>query len=56
MADEVGMSLEEYWNQIIQACYLDTPDPVAEWKNIDTALISIKEHLNSLDIQSIHMV
>ncbi len=56
MADEVGMSLEEYWNQIIQACYLDTPDTVAEWKNIDTALISIKEHLNSLDIQSIHMV
>ena len=33
-AKEVGLSLEEYWNQIIKACFLDKKDPIKEWKNI----------------------
>ena len=27
LAAEAGMSLQEYWEQIIYACYLDDPDP-----------------------------
>src|SRR5579862_2722549 len=30
MAKEAGLSLEDYWEQIIDACYLDRPDPIAE--------------------------
>jgi aminopeptidase len=31
MADEAGLSLEEYWEQIIEACYLREEDPVGKW-------------------------
>jgi len=29
MAAEARMSLEEYWQKIIRACFLDEPDPIA---------------------------
>ena len=32
MADEAKMSLEEYRQEIIKACYLDKEDPIAERK------------------------
>jgi aminopeptidase len=32
MAEEVGMTEEEYRGEIIKACYLDAEDPIAEWK------------------------
>jgi aminopeptidase len=35
MAKEAGLSLEEYWNQIISACFLDEADPVQKWKEIN---------------------
>ena len=34
MAREARMSLEEYWKQIINACFLDRADPIAAWKEI----------------------
>ena len=34
MADEAGLSLEEYWEQIIEACYLREDDPVKKWKQV----------------------
>ena len=32
MAAEAGLSVEEYWEQIIKACFLDDPDPIARWR------------------------
>ncbi len=32
MAAEAGLSLDDYWAQIIKACYLEDPDPVARWR------------------------
>ena len=34
MAKEAGMTLEEYWNQIIKGCYLDNPNPVKNGKRL----------------------
>ena len=34
MADEAGLSLQEYWEQIIEACYLREDDPVQKWKDV----------------------
>mgnify|MGYP001400412394 CR=1 FL=1 len=50
-ANEVGLSLEEYWQQIIQACFLNEPDPVAKWR--ETLLIQeeIKQKLNQMRIE-----
>jgi len=32
MAREAGIALEQYWEQIIAACFLDEKDPVAAWR------------------------
>ena len=56
MADEVGMSLEEYRNQIIKACYLDYDDPIAERKKTFKNTEEIKNKLNALKIEYVHVV
>ncbi|EKD25377.1 MAG: Thermophilic metalloprotease (M29) superfamily [uncultured bacterium (gcode 4)] len=56
MADEVGMSLEEYRNQIIKACYLDYDDPIAERKRTFKNTEEIKNKLNALQIEYVHVV
>ena len=34
MADLAGLSLAEYWEQIIEACFLNEPDPKACFENV----------------------
>ena len=34
MAAEAGLGLEQYWQQIIDACFLDNEDPLARWREI----------------------
>ena len=55
MADEVGMSLEEYRGEIIKACYLDFDDPIAERKKTVANIEIIKNKLNALSIESVHV-
>lgn len=50
-ADLVGLSLEEYWNQIINACFLDKEDPVAEWRELQSFQETLKNKLNDLRIE-----
>jgi aminopeptidase len=54
-AKEAGMSLKEFWNQIIKACYLDTENPVAEWKKINTSVQRTAAKLTSLKIKEVHI-
>jgi len=54
-AKEAGMSLEDYWQEIIKACYLDTPDPVAEWKSMYAKIEGIRSKLNALKIDTVHV-
>lgn len=55
MAREVGMTVEEYWEQIIKACYLDEPDPVAKWREVMAEISRVKDRLNALAIDSIRV-
>lgn len=55
MAKEAGMSLKSCWKQIIKACYLDHHNPVEEWKKIQTEINRVKDRLNKLDINSLHI-
>ena len=55
MAKEVGMSLEEYWEQIILACYLDHPNPVEKWKEIMTTVEELTNKLDALQIEKLHI-
>ncbi|HYD35440.1 MAG TPA: aminopeptidase [Vitreimonas sp.] len=55
-AKEVGLSLEEYWQQIINACFLDKEDPVAEWKKVQSFQETILKKLNDMEIEWVHAV
>lgn len=55
-ADIVGLSLEEYWNQIINACFLDKEDPIKHWRELTKLQKKIQDKLNALSIETVHMV
>jgi aminopeptidase len=55
-AKEAGMSTKAYWDQIIKACYLDSDNPVAEWKKINSTVQKTAQKLTDLQIKSVHMV
>ncbi len=55
MADEVGLSLEDYWQEIIQACYLDEEQPAEKWKALYAELYATKAKLDALAIDKLHV-
>jgi len=54
-AKEAGLSLEEYWNQIINACFLDHEKPIEKWREVFSEAERIKEKLNSMKIKTLHV-
>lgn len=50
MATEAGLSLEDYWNEIINGCYLDKEDPKFEWKRIADEQKRVMGILNNMKI------
>jgi aminopeptidase len=56
MAEDAGITLEEYRAQIIKACHLDQDDPIACQKITDTNIRTIKNWLNSMEMESVHMI
>jgi aminopeptidase len=55
MAKEAGMSLREYWGQIIHACFLDKKNPTAVWKKLYNRLEAYRKKLNRLAINRLHV-
>ncbi len=55
MADLAGLSLDEYWEQIIEACFLNEDDPKACFEDIFSQIANVKKWLNSLDIDYMHI-
>ena len=55
MAKEAGMTLEEYWGEIIKACYLDEKDVIKKWKEIVREVERVKNKLNSLKIKKLRV-
>jgi len=54
-AAEAGLTLEEYWQQIITACFLDEEDPKARWRQVATEIEEFKDKLNALPIDTLHV-
>ncbi|HDQ40486.1 MAG TPA: aminopeptidase [Desulfonatronum sp.] len=48
MAQAADMDLQEYSQQVINACYLDADDPVSRWGEVFRSVNQIKRWLNSL--------
>ena len=55
MAREAGCTVEQYWDQIIKACFLDDPDPIARWRETLDAIHRHRDWLNSLPIERLHV-
>mgnify|MGYP003332236972 CR=1 FL=1 len=54
-AKEVGLSMADYWQQIIKACFLDKDDPIAEWRKMYQLQGKIKDKLNAMQIDWLHL-
>ncbi len=55
MAAEAGLSIEEYWQEIIRACLLDRPDPKAAWREVNEQLERYSQQLDALPIDLLHL-
>jgi aminopeptidase len=56
MAQEAWLSLEEYRNQIIDACFLNEPDPVKKRKEVNSEIHRVKDKLNEMKLEYVHVV
>ena len=55
MAAEARMSEEEYWQQIIDACFLDETDPIAHWREVHDRIADFQARLDALDVDRLHI-
>ncbi|MBW1721728.1 MAG: aminopeptidase [Deltaproteobacteria bacterium] len=55
LAKQSGLSLKQYDQQVIRACYLDRSDPVAEWREIFKKANKIKQKLSKMNIDYLHV-
>src|SRR5258708_36378957 len=55
MAAEAEMSVEEYWQQIIHACFLDEEDPIARWRGVGRRPEETRERLDAPGIERLHL-
>ena len=53
MAAEAALSEQEYWQQIIDACFLDETDPIARWKSVSGQIEDYMQRLNELPIEGL---
>jgi aminopeptidase len=56
MAEEAWLSLEEYRNQIVSACFLDEENPVQKRKEINAETRRVKNKLNELKLEYVHVI
>lgn len=54
-AREANMTLDEYWEQISRACFLDDPDPIEKWNKVFDQIQSIQNVLNDMPINKLHV-
>jgi len=49
------MTLREYWAQIINACYLDDPNPIQRWRSTHAEIRATVAWINALDIDRLNI-
>ena len=55
MAKEAGLTEEEFWQEIISTCYLGSDNPIPTWKKTFQQIDYIKNKLNKLPIERLHL-
>jgi aminopeptidase len=54
-AREAKMNIEEYWEQINLACFLNETDPIKKWQDVLASMHAILQQLNDLPIAKLHL-
>ena len=49
------MTLPNYWDEIISACFLDKKNPIAEWKKVYKEMENYRQKLNALDVDKFNI-
>jgi aminopeptidase len=55
MAAEADMTVEQYWEQIIKACFLDLEDPIARWREVEARIARFRGWLDDLRVDRVHL-
>ncbi len=55
LAKQAGLSMRQYTNQIIKACYLDRDNPVEGWKTMYKGAMAVKKWMNSMEVKYYHI-
>lgn len=55
MAKEAGLNEKEYWDQIIEACFLNNAHPIDKWRDVQKKIIGLKKRLTGLKIEKLHV-
>jgi aminopeptidase len=55
LAREAQLSLKDYWQQIIDACYLDDSEPCKRWRETKREIDRVKRRLDRLQIERLHV-
>jgi len=55
LAEQAGLPMDRYVDQVIKACYLDRKDPVAAWEETYRNALEIKRWLNHMRIERLHV-
>jgi aminopeptidase len=55
MAAEAHMTEQEYWQQIVHACFLDEQDPIARWQEVQQRIEDTRRRLDALEIELLHV-
>lgn len=56
MAREASLSIQEFWQEIINACYLESGNPIPTWKTTFRQINDLKKKLNDLPVDKFHMI
>jgi aminopeptidase len=55
LAKQAKLTMRQYTNQMIKACYLDSDDPVQEWRTIYKHAVALKKWMNSMEVAYYHV-
>jgi len=55
LAKRAHLTMKQYTNQIVRACYLDRDDPVGAWKQWFRQSLALKKWMNSMEVDYYHV-
>lgn len=56
MAKEAGLTIEDFWQQITNACFLDEESPIKKWKKVFSEIEALRKKMNALPVEKFHMI